>query len=148
MKVVFSKSLEKFGYPDTLIYEFEHWILLLRQAQVTLASMILYYKKSICSWSNVESAGFSELKTVFSKIEKVLLDSMGAKKINFLSLMLVDPVVHMHVIPRYDEPKIFNNEQFIDKEYPRPPLLNQFCQYSKQTKILLIEKLQSEFISI
>jgi len=34
-------TLEKFGYPATLLVELEHWAILLRREQVTLGSLVL-----------------------------------------------------------------------------------------------------------
>ena len=37
-------TIEKFGYPTTLIREYEHWLVLLRPEQVTLGSLVLAAK--------------------------------------------------------------------------------------------------------
>ena len=37
-------TIEKFGYPGTLLCEFDHWVVLLRPAQVTLGSLVLAAK--------------------------------------------------------------------------------------------------------
>lgn len=37
-------TIEKFGYPATLIAEFDHWLVLLRPAQPTLGSLVLAAK--------------------------------------------------------------------------------------------------------
>ena len=34
-------TMQKFGYPDTLIAEYDHWVVLLRPSQVTLGSLVL-----------------------------------------------------------------------------------------------------------
>ena len=34
-------TMIKFGYPDTLVREWDHWVVLLRPAQVTLGSLVL-----------------------------------------------------------------------------------------------------------
>ena len=39
-----NETMRKFGYPDTLIREYEHWVVLLRPAQVTLGSLVLAAK--------------------------------------------------------------------------------------------------------
>ena len=38
-------TIEKFGYPATLVEDFEHWLVLLRPAQPTLGSLVLAAKK-------------------------------------------------------------------------------------------------------
>ena len=34
-------TMRKFGYPETLIRQWDHWAVLLRPAQVTLGSLVL-----------------------------------------------------------------------------------------------------------
>ena len=34
-------TIVKFGYPASLVHELEHWVILLRPAQVTLGSLVL-----------------------------------------------------------------------------------------------------------
>ena len=34
----------RFGYPETLIQEYEHWLVLLREPQATLGSLVLCAK--------------------------------------------------------------------------------------------------------
>ena len=37
-------TIEKFGYPATLVRDYRHWVLLIRPAQVTAGSLILAAK--------------------------------------------------------------------------------------------------------
>ena len=37
-------TIRRFGYPDTLLADFDHWVVLLRPAQPTLGSLILAAK--------------------------------------------------------------------------------------------------------
>jgi len=43
------------------------------------------------------------------------------RKINYLALMMVDPHVHFHVIPRYSEPRTFDGATWTDATWPKPP---------------------------
>ena len=40
-------TIEKFGYPASLIGELQHWMILLRPAQVTLGSLVLAAKSDV-----------------------------------------------------------------------------------------------------
>ena len=44
--------------------------------------------------------------------------AFGAKKFNYLALMMYDPEVHFHVIPRYDVPVLFEGCEFVDPDWP------------------------------
>ncbi len=43
------------------------------------------------------------------------------QKINYLALMMVDPHVHFHVIPRYSGSREFAGSTFADATWPKPP---------------------------
>ena len=45
------------------------------------------------------------------------------ERINYLMLMMVDPDVHFHVIPRYDGSRSFGALAFADAGWPGPPAL-------------------------
>ena len=100
-------TLAKFGYPDSLISENEHWYTLLRLEQITFSSMILICKnKKNSSFSKLIKSEQTEMFRAIQHIEKVALSKIGCDRINYLALMMVDPFVHYHVLPRYKNPKI------------------------------------------
>ena len=39
-------TIEKFGYPATLVAQFDHWLVLLRPSQPTLGSLVLAEQKN------------------------------------------------------------------------------------------------------
>ena len=43
------------------------------------------------------------------------------QKINYLALMMVDPHVHFHVIPRYSSSREFGGATCLDAAWPKPP---------------------------
>ncbi len=115
-------TLAKFGYPDSLISENEHWYTLLRLEQITFSSMILICKnKKNSSFSKLIKSEQTEMFRAIQHIEKVALSKIGCDRINYLALMMVDPFVHYHVLPRYKNPKIFKDIEFIDPGYPGVP---------------------------
>jgi diadenosine tetraphosphate (Ap4A) HIT family hydrolase len=114
-------TLQKFGYPASLVKEHDHWCILLRSQQVTLGSLVLAAKSDATAFSDLPPAAFSELSTVITEIEHSLKRFNPYDKINYLMLMMVDPHVHMHVIPRYSKPQFFDAEEFIDRGWPGPP---------------------------
>jgi diadenosine tetraphosphate (Ap4A) HIT family hydrolase len=95
-------TIEKFGYPATLIAEFEHWVVLLRPAQPTLGSLVLAAKSDATAFGDLPAEAYAELKAVTATIEAALTGAINYSKINYLMLMMVDPHVHFHVIPRYE----------------------------------------------
>ena len=117
-------TIEKFGYPATLVREYEHWLVLLRRAQVTLGSLVLAAKSDGTAFSALPRAAFAEQADVIAAIERALTAFTGYERINYLMLMMVDPNVHFHVIPRYSEPRRWNGLEFPDAGWPGPPRLD------------------------
>ena len=116
-------TMQKFGYPQTLIKEFKKWVVVLRPQQVTLGSLILICQDDAKAFSDISPEAFSELPQVIKEIEASLAKAFSYQKINYLMLMMVDPDVHFHVIPMYEETKSFSQHDFIDHGWPGAPNL-------------------------
>ena len=118
------KELHKFGYPNTLIKEYDFWYWLLRPEQTTIGSSILITKDHYFNYSDLTNAHFSEFEIVVKELERTLKDIFNYDKINYLMLMMVDLTVHYHVIPRYSKTISFNDKNFFDFGYPGLPDFN------------------------
>ena len=59
-------TIEKFGWPATLVREFEHWLVLLRPAQVTLGSVVLAAKSEATAYGDLPREAFAEQALVIS----------------------------------------------------------------------------------
>ncbi|MFC3442109.1 HIT family protein [Sphingobium rhizovicinum] len=114
-------TIEKFGYPATLIAEFDHWVVLLRPAQPTLGSLVLAAKSDATAFGDLPAEAHAELKTVTATIEAALGKAVDYAKINYLMLMMVDPHVHFHVIPRYDGERSAAGVTVADAGWPGQP---------------------------
>ncbi len=116
-------TIEKFGYPATLVKEYRHWLVLLRPAQVTLGSLVLAAKSEATAYGALPAEAFSEQGLAIAAIERALADFTRFERINYLMLMMVDPNVHFHVIPRYEGTRDWNGIDFPDCGWPGPPQL-------------------------
>jgi diadenosine tetraphosphate (Ap4A) HIT family hydrolase len=116
-----NETMNKFGYPDTLIRDYTHWCVLLRPAQVTLGALVLVAKSAARAFSGLDMAAFAELAPVVRDVEFGLRKFSEFEKINYLMLMMVDPNVHFHVLPRYRGTRTFNDMLFEDRGWPGPP---------------------------
>ena len=119
-----NQTIEKFGFPTTLLKEFEHWVVLVRPAQVTLGSLILAAKSDATAYSDLPRPAFDEKADAVAAIERALRQLVAYERINYLMLMMVDPNVHFHVIPRYSKPRRWNGIDFPDEGWPGPPKLD------------------------
>lgn len=114
-------TIEKFGFPATLVAEFEHWVVLLRPAQPTLGALVLAAKSDATAFGSVAAEAHAELKVATSAIEAALGKAVGYAKINYLMLMMVDPHVHFHVLPRYDGERSGAGLTVADAGWPGQP---------------------------
>lgn len=114
-------TMEKFGWPATLIAQFDHWVVLLRPAQPTLGSLVLAAKSDATAFGDLPGEAHAELKRVTATIEAALTKAVGYTKINYLMLMMVDPHVHFHVIPRYEGVRSGGGLRVRDAGWPGPP---------------------------
>jgi len=118
-------TIAKFGHPATLIAEYEHWVVLLRPAQPTLGALILAAKSDATAFGDLPVEAHAELKVATAAIEAALGQAVGYAKINYLMLMMVDPHVHFHVLPRYDGERSGAGLTVADAGWPAQPDLGQ-----------------------
>ncbi|MCA9320358.1 MAG: HIT family protein [Planctomycetes bacterium] len=116
--------MAKFGHPHSLVREYERWAVLVRPRQVTLGSLVLVCTEPARSFSGLSPQAFTELGRAVADIERVLSTEFNYEKINYLMLMMVDPDVHFHVIPRYSSSQRFDNKILTDSGWPGPPDLD------------------------
>jgi len=120
-----NQTAVRFGYPGTLIREYEHWLVLLREPQATLGSLILCAKSQAIEFSGLPMEAHVEMGVVVGEIEHALKAAFDYDKINYLMLMMVDPNVHFHVIPRYSEPQSACGLTIADPGWPVMPQLGE-----------------------
>ena len=125
-------TIEKFGFPATLLRELTHWVILLRPGQVTLGSLVLAAKNDATAYGLLPREAFTEQAAAVAMIERALALFCEYERINYLMLMMVDPNVHFHVIPRYSEPREWNGVTFPDAGWPGPPQLGSALQLSPE----------------
>lgn len=118
-------TILRFGYPATLIAEYDHWLVLLRPAQPTLGSLVLAAKSDATAFADLAPAAYAELARVSRDIEAALRAAVDHAKLNYLMLMMVDPHVHYHVIPRYEGSRGFEGRAFPDAGWPKLPALGE-----------------------
>jgi diadenosine tetraphosphate (Ap4A) HIT family hydrolase len=138
-------TIEKFGYPATLLKEFEHWLILLRPAQPTLGSLVLAAKSEASAYGRLPRDAFIEQADAIAAIERGLASFCAYERINYLMLMMVDPNVHFHVIPRYSQPRDWNGVTFCDVGWPGVPQLGDAVQLSPEQVKTLVKTLSSNF---
>jgi diadenosine tetraphosphate (Ap4A) HIT family hydrolase len=132
-----NETIVKFGYPDTLIAEFDHWVVLLRPDQPALGSLILAAKSDATAFSDCDPAAHAELSHATKAIEGALKAAVNFERINYLMLMMVDPHVHFHVIPRYQGSREAAGINFTDHGWPKVPDLGQAVKLDAELREII-----------
>lgn len=116
-----NETLLKFGFPGTAVAEYEHWVVLARPKQITLGSLILACRDDATAFADIPADAFAELGRAVADVEANLHREVDYAKLNYLMLMMVDPNVHFHVIPRYEGSRSLNGVDYSDSAWPGPP---------------------------
>lgn len=132
----------KFGDPAQRVAQTDRWTVLLRPRQPTLGSLVLVCREPVRSFADVSAQGFAEMRQLIGLIEATLREVVAFERINYLMLMMVDPDVHMHVIPRYQATRSFAGIEFADAGWPGPPVLDAAVLLDGATSAALLARLR------
>jgi diadenosine tetraphosphate (Ap4A) HIT family hydrolase len=114
-------TLQRFGYPGSVIREYVHWVVMVRPGQVTLGCTIIAAKSESSGLGGLTAAEGAELPRVIGDFEATIRRIAPASKFNYLALMMVDPNPHFHAIPRYANEVHVAGAAFADVAFPNPP---------------------------
>lgn len=137
-----NNTIAKFGYPETLVADYQHWVVLLRPQQATLGALVLACKAPATEFSAIGQAAFDGLGPVTRDIEATLGAAFDYDKINYLMLMMVDPHVHFHVLPRYGAARSFAGVAFADPGWPALPELGAVTELAPAQRAELLAHLR------
>ena len=140
-------TLTKFGYPETAVAERAQWALLVRPAQVTLGSLVLCAKSEALAYGDLPAEAFGEQREMVALAERLLREFVAYDRINYLMLMMVDPHVHFHVIPRYEGERSACGIRVTDAGWPKVPALGEAVTLSADKVEALAAWLRSRWPS-
>lgn len=135
----------KFGYPETLIAETDHWSIQTRPAQPSLGALVLVCKDPVTAFGAVSPEAFADLQRAIARIEAMLQAAIGYQRINYLMLMMVDPDVHFHVLPRYEGEKSLGGLHVTDQSWPGAPDLSKAVTPSAEQLRALTDHLKAHW---
>ncbi|MCT4617429.1 MAG: HIT family protein [Candidatus Gracilibacteria bacterium] len=140
-----NETINKFGYPKTLLKEYKHWVVLLRPKQATLGAMILAHKGNEERLSEVSKEAFIEYGEIIKDIEKILKETFDYDIMNYLMLMMKDKQIHYHVIPRYSKVVDFEGIKCNDEGWPKAPNMKYDLGFSEEQFNKLKNILKNKF---
>ncbi|OGZ65653.1 MAG: hypothetical protein A3D34_00945 [Candidatus Staskawiczbacteria bacterium RIFCSPHIGHO2_02_FULL_33_16] len=140
-----SNILKKFRYPELSVKEYNNWVILCRFNHMTLGSLVLFCKDDVNEFSKISKESFAELPQVIIEIETKTKELFQNDKINYLMLMMVDPVVHFHILPRYSSDREFEGFTFKDFSWPKKPNLDLMNKIDEDMLLKITLKLRNYF---
>ncbi len=141
-------TAKAFGYPATLVAETASWLVLVRPKQPTFGALVLVCKEDAKAFSDLSTDAYSDLRAAVRGIESLLHKMVGYEKINYLMLMMVDPDVHFHVIPRYSGLRAYDGHDFPDAGWPGPPALAQAVDLGADGAAKLAQTMRREWLKL
>ena len=115
------KFHQKFRIPAFTVREYRHWVWSLRPVHSTLGAGVISARRYAAHFSDMTAEECADLATVVKEVESRLKSAFNYDKINYLMLMMVDPHVHFHVVPRYASQREFGGMTWTDDAWPKPP---------------------------
>ncbi len=97
---------------------------------------MLAAKGDATAFGDLPAEAHAELKSVTATIEAALGKAVDYAKINYLMLMMVDPHVHFHVIPRYDGERSAAGMTVADAGWPGQPDLGKAVKLDSEVDSL------------
>lgn len=122
---------EKFQTKEQLILKTDFWTWSLRPIQCTLGAGVISLNTYTEKLSDIDEKGGKDLVKLIQVIEPTLKRAFDYSKINYLMLMMIDPHLHYHVIPRYSKEIMFEKIKCQDIGWPRLPVLEHYCVEEK-----------------
>lgn len=111
----------KFRIEELHLADIQGWTLSLRPGQPMLGAMVLSVRSGTRDLARLTPEEAVGMGAGLGLAERLARDVFGAVRINALCLMMQDPIVHFHVLPRYDRPVRAAGCEWTDADWPGPP---------------------------
>ena len=133
----------KFNLGDLTVRRYSFWTWSVRPIQSTLGAGVLSLNRPCATWGEARGDENAELAEVIADVEGRLRKCFACDKFNYLMLMMVDPHVHFHVMPRYAEPRRRYELEWSDATWPKLPDF-----YSGTTDTAVLEQIRRDLLSM
>lgn len=140
--------LTRFGYPDTLVREYEHWYVLAQRRPLTLGALLVVYRGDATTLGVVVTEAWTEFAAVLRDVEAALAHTFTPDRVNLLFLMMATPEAHAAILPRYAGPREFQGETFTDPGWPRAPVLDAAHPITKEQCTSMVSTLRAAYVAV
>lgn len=119
VEIIPKKESAIVDYEKLKIKSFKYWDLYLHENQCYLGRTFVQLKEEsgIEDFLDIKEEAREEFFQIGQSIKKALKTLFKPDKINYAALSNTSPVIHMHIIPRYREPRDVNGVIFKDTRW-------------------------------
>lgn len=103
--------------PDSIVAEGAHWTLAVNHNQNLLGKIILVARRPVESVTELDNDEWCDLLHQVRRVCAALDELFQPDRYNHAFLMNLDAQVHLHVVPRYREQRIWDGEVFSDPHF-------------------------------
>jgi len=133
-----NQTIPVFGYPETLVKEYNYWVVMVRPHQITLGTLVIASKSDATKLGDLAADEWAEFAIVAEESESLLIKTFGAEKFNYCAFMMKDPNPHFHLVPRYSKSVNFNDRDWVDDKWPDATDLKRVEVTEAETKAILV----------
>ncbi len=112
-------SLDEFDH--LLVKDYVSWKVQLYSNQAYLGRCVIVYKGNKQDLADTTQQEFLELHKVINDLKSALVKAFSPIMFNYICNGNQEPVLHVHLFPRYAHPVIFNNVVFTDMNWEKNP---------------------------
>ena len=113
---------KNFRLDELTVHESDHWALSVRPEQMTLGAMVLSSRSGKLHFAELTDEEQLDMGRQLAVSERLAKEVLGAVRINAVCLMMKDPIVHFHLLPRFDQNVPRYGVDWEDTFWPGPPV--------------------------
>lgn len=128
----------KFRVDELAIHRTKHWTWSVRPVHSTLGAGVLSLNRPCEAMGDLSAEEAADLSDMCRTIENTLREFSSPSRMNYVMLMMVDPHLHFHVLPRYPEPQEFDGREWVDNGWPALPGLGDNADLATSAHLLSV----------
>jgi diadenosine tetraphosphate (Ap4A) HIT family hydrolase len=97
-----------------LVGSWDHWHVVVNHSQNYLGKVMLVLRRHATDVTALTADEQAELWRILGQAKAALIGAFQPDHFNYAFLMNLDAHVHLHIIPRYAEPRVFAGMTFAD----------------------------------
>jgi diadenosine tetraphosphate (Ap4A) HIT family hydrolase len=115
MKLMLCSGCDNFHIDSRdLVGSWEHWHVLVNWSQNYLGKVMLVLRRHTIDVIALTTDEQAELWRLLGQVKLALLGAFHPDHFNYVFLMNQDAHVHLHIVPRYAQPRVFAGMTFTD----------------------------------